>query len=368
MEQALGIGQSGASWEVQQDLEAALEGILAVREVQVEREPPFTIAFSGRLLCDAQSALPILEERFAASGCVPLIRRRGQDDLVVAVEHAVSASRQRVWLNLLLLGATFVTVTAAGAELSGTEVWRNPTTILAGLPFSLTLLLILATHELGHYFMGKWHGVQVSLPYFIPIPGSLLGTFGAFIQMRGPIRNRQQLFDVGFAGPLAGFAVALPLFILGLLGSEVTRVPFGMAYAGLGDSLLTAWLKDLLQPVAAGQALQWHPVAIAAYFGILLTGVNLLPAGQLDGGHIAYALFGRAARPVAIATVLALVVLGMLVWPGWYLWAGLIFLSGLRHPTPLDDVTRLDRGRLLIGVGAFVLLALTLIPKPFPSL
>jgi membrane-associated protease RseP (regulator of RpoE activity) len=311
--------------------------------------------------------LPILEERFAASGCVPLIRRRGQEDLVVAVQHETATSKPRVWINLLLLAATFVTVTAAGAELAGWDVWRNPATIVEGLPFSLTLLLILATHELGHYFMGRWHRVQVSLPYFIPIPGSLLGTFGAFIQMRGPIRSRQQLFDVGFAGPLAGFAVALPLFILGLLWSEVTRVPFGMRYVGLGDSLLTALLKELLQPVGAGQALQWHPVAIAAYFGILLTGVNLLPAGQLDGGHIAYALFGRAARAVAVVTLVILVLMGMLVWNGWYVWAGFVFLTGLRHPTPLDDVTPLDRGRLLVGVGAFVLFVLTLIPAPFPN-
>jgi membrane-associated protease RseP (regulator of RpoE activity) len=318
-------------------------------------------------LCDADTALPILEQRFAAVGCVPLIRRRGQDDVVVAVEHTVAANKQRLWLVLLLLGATFVTTTVAGASLAGADLLRAPLEIVTGLPFSLTLLVILGTHELGHYFMGRWHGIHVTLPYFIPMPFSALGTFGAFIQMRGPIRNRRQLFDVGFAGPVAGLVVALPLFILGLLWSEITRMPYGMMARELGDSLLTALLKGLLQPVTAGQTLQWHPVAIAAYFGILLTGVNLLPAGQLDGGHIAYALFGRAARAVAVVTLVILVLMGMLVWNGWYVWAGFVFLTGLRHPTPLDDVTPLDRGRLLVGVGAFVLFVLTLIPAPFPN-
>jgi membrane-associated protease RseP (regulator of RpoE activity) len=363
MEQAIRIGQHSSTWQVQEDLEAGLQGIMAVREVNVEREPPFTVVFTGRLLCDAETALPILEQRFAAAGCVPLIRRHGQDDMVVAVEHTVTASKPYVWLKLLLLGATFVTTMAAGAWWAGVDVWRNPIEILTGLPFAVTLLIILGTHELGHYFMGRWHGVQVSLPYFIPMPISILGTFGAFIRMNGPIRNRRQLFDVGFAGPLAGFVVALPLFILGLLWSEVTRLPD----LGLGDSLLTALLKELLQPTLAGQTLQWNLVAIAAYFGILLTGVNLLPAGQLDGGHIAYSLFGRLARPIALVTVAVLVVMGRLVWTGWFVWAVFILLSGLRHPTPLDDVTPLDRGRVLIGVGAFLLFVLTLIPVPFSN-
>ena len=248
MEQAIPIGHHSSTWQVQEDLEAGLQGIMAVREVNVEREPPFTVVFTGHLLCDAETALPILEQRFAEAGCVPLIRRHGQDDMIVAVEHTARVGKQRVWLNLILFGATFVTTTAAGAALVGADVWRNPAAIFLGLPFSLTLLAILVTHELGHYFMGKWHGVHVSLPYFIPMPFSILGTFGAFIQMNGPIRNRRQLFDVGFAGPLAGFVVALPLFILGLLWSEVTRPSFGMMVVGLGDSLLTALLMGLLQP------------------------------------------------------------------------------------------------------------------------
>lgn len=367
MEQTSAMAQDSAASPAEHELEAELAGIFAVREVYVEREAPSAIIFTGRLLCDAATALPLLEQRFAAHGCVPLIRRRGQEDVVIAVEHATQTSKQRLWLNALLLGATFVTMTAAGASLSGGDLLRDPGAILSGLPFSLTLLAILITHELGHYFMGRWHGVQVSLPYFIPVPFSLLGTFGAFIRMSGPIRNRHQLFDVGFAGPLAGLAVALPLFVLGLLWSEITRIPYGMAAPDLGDSLLTALLKGLLQPVHAGQALQWHPVAIAAYFGILLTGVNLLPAGQLDGGHIAYALFGRLARPIAIATLVVLVLMGWLFWQGWYVWAVFIFLTGLRQPAPLDDVTPLDLGRVLIGVAAFVVFALTLIPAPFPE-
>ena len=357
------IAPGGALDPVLQALEAGLEGILDVQEVQIEREPPFAIVFTGRLLCDAATALPILEQRFAASGCVPLIRKRGHEDVVVAVEHQTAQAKSRSWLSAVLFAATLVTTTAAGATLAGANLWRHPLEIVSGLPFSLTLLIILATHEMGHYTMGKWHGVQVSLPYFIPIPFSLLGTFGAFIRMSGPIRNRQQLFDVGFAGPLAGLVVAVPLFVLGLLWSDASSV----LLPPLGDSALTAFLKELLHPALPGRALTWHPVALAAYFGILLTGVNLLPAGQLDGGHIAYALFGKAARPVAIATLVGLVLMGWFLWPGWYVWAIFIFLTGLRHPTPLDDVTHLDRGRIAIGVGALVIFALTLIPAPFPT-
>lgn len=343
-------------------LQAELIDVFAVSDIQAHEGPHSNIAFTGRLLRDAESVLSTLLSRFGRLGYTPLIRRIGQSDVVVAVEGVVTPGRQRAWINLLLLAATIVTTTLGGALLVGVNPLRNPAGLLEGIPFAFTLLLILGMHELGHYFMGKWHGVQVSLPYFIPVPLGL-GTFGAFIQMRSPIRNRQALFDVGFAGPIVGFAAAVPLFIAGLMLSDVVRV-HGSTME-LGKSLLMEVLIDLLKPHGAGYRVLLHPVAVAAYFGILLTGFNLLPAGQLDGGHIAYAVLGPAARPLAWLTMAAMIFLGILFWWGWFIWAGLIFIMGLRHAAPLNDVTPLDPARRLIGLGALLIFAVTFVPAPF---
>lgn len=362
MEQALILNTDDLAASPKFELLDDVRDVFATDKVTTQNGKNPAILLYGRLLTDGDSALRALEPRFAARGFTPMIQRSGQQDLVIAAPGVLSGGRTRLWLHLLLVLATMATTTLAGAMLAGVNLLRDPAGILIGLPFSVTLMTILTAHELGHYFMGKWHGVQVSLPYFIPVPFSL-GTFGAFIQMRSPIRNRRELFDVGFAGPIAGFVVALALLIFGLVMSDALRA-FRMFGPPLGDSVLTMLLTDLLRPQEAGTILSRNPIALAAYFGILLTGINLLPAGQLDGGHIAYALFGRSARPLAVATVLVLVVLGVLFWSGWYLWAGLIFLTGTRHATPLNDVTPIDRGRWLIAVGALAIFLVTFIPQP----
>lgn len=365
MEQALLLSAADVAASPRFDLLDDVRDVFAVDKVTTQNGKSPAILFHGRLLTDADTALDLLQPRFAVRGFTPLIQRSGQQDLVIAVPGILSGGRTRLWLHLVLVLATIATTTLAGATLAGVNVLRDPAGILIGVPFSVTLMTILTAHELGHFFMGKWHGVQVSLPYFIPVPFSL-GTFGAFIQMRSPIRNRRELFDVGFAGPIAGFVVALALLIFGLLLSDALQAfrTFGLP---LGNSLLTSLLANLLRPDEAATILGRNPIALAAYFGILLTGINLLPAGQLDGGHIAYALFGRSARPLAVATIVVLFVLGMLLWSGWYLWAGLIFLTGLRHATPLNDVTPVDRGRWLIAVGVLVVFLLTFIPQPLRS-
>lgn len=365
MEQALYLTNDDAPASPRFQLLDDVRDVFAADRVTTQNGKQPAILFEGRLLTDADSALAVLEPRFAARGFTPMLQRKGQGDLLIAVPGVSGASRTRLALHLLLALATIFTTTLAGATLAGVNPLRDPAGILIGIPFSLTLMTILTAHELGHYFMGKWHGIQVSLPYFIPIPFSL-GTFGAFIQMRSPIRNRRELFDVGFAGPIVGFVVALALLILGLVLSDALRAfrTFGLP---LGDSVLTGLLTNLLRPQEAATILSRNPIALAAYFGILLTGINLLPAGQLDGGHIAYALFGRSARPLALVTVVALFILGVLFWQGWFLWAGLIFLTGLRHATPLNDVTPVDRGRWLIAVGVLVIFILTFIPQPLRS-
>jgi membrane-associated protease RseP (regulator of RpoE activity) len=204
--------------------------------------------------------------------------------------------------------------------------------------------------------------VDVTLPYFIPVPFGL-GTFGAFIQMKSPAQDKKALFDVGVTGPLAGFVVAIPALIVGLLMSPV--VPYDGRSDALGTSLLVEWLVNLFRPHPAGYAVALSPVALAAYFGLLVTGFNLLPIGQLDGGHVAYTLLGRWARPVALATLVSLVFMGTLFWNGWLTWAFLVMLTGIDHPAPLNEVTELDTGRRILGwltLGLFVLLVT---PKPF---
>jgi membrane-associated protease RseP (regulator of RpoE activity) len=365
MEQALLLPTDDAVASLRFELLDDVRDVFAVDRVTTQNGKQPAVLLYGRLLVDADTALARLEPRFAARGFTPMIQRTRQDDLLVAAPGVLQAGRTRLWLHLLLVVATIFTTTLAGAMLAGVNLLRDPAGILIGIPFSLTLMTILTAHELGHYFMGKWHRVQVSLPYFIPVPFSL-GTFGAFIQMRSPIRNRRELFDVGFSGPIVGFVVALALLIFGLVSSDVLRA-FRTFGPPLGDSLLTGLLTNLLRPDEAATILSRNPIALAAYFGILLTGINLLPAGQLDGGHIAYALFGRAARPLALATVVVLFIMGVLFWQGWFLWAGLIFLTGLRHATPLNDVTPVDRGRWLIAVGVLVIFILTFIPQPLRS-
>ena len=357
-QQTLFLDQDNAAAQLQYELQQEVRDVFDVQGVATSGSKTPAFEFHGRLLTDADTALIVVQERFHPLGYTPFLHRKDETDMLSAIPGISEAGRQRVWINVVLAIATLFTTTLAGAQLAGANVLRHPASVLEGLPFALTLMVILGSHELGHYFMGRWHKVRVTLPYFIPVP-AFLGTFGAFIQMRSPIRNRQQLFDVGFAGPIVGFVVALPLLIIGLL-----LPPTGSPFLRVGDSLLTGFLSQLLQPELVGRSHGLNPVALAAYFGILLTGVNLLPAGQLDGGHIAYALFGRAARPLGFVIIAGLLVMGTLFWRGWYLWAVLIFFTGLRHPSPLDDITPVDTSRRIIGVAAFILLLLTFIPVP----
>lgn len=341
-------------------LHAALTDVFAAGEVQVEPGVEPVILFRGRLLADPETALTALLPRFRSLNYTPLLRREGKADLVVAVPGIPEATRSRVWVHVALFLLTMLTTTLAGALLFGSGSLGTLRGWLSGLPFSLTLLAILGIHEMGHYLMARWHGMSATLPYFIPMPPPFIGTLGAVVVMRSPTRNRATLFDVGFGGPIAGFVVALPLLVVGLILSEVR-----IGTPNLGRPLLVEILIALLKPHSQGYAIQLHPVAVAAYFGILLTGLNLVPVGQFDGGHVAYAALGRWARPVAIFSLVAMVLMGFLLWQGWLLWALLALFSGLRHPAPLNDITPLDPARRLIALGALLLFVLTFVPVPF---
>jgi membrane-associated protease RseP (regulator of RpoE activity) len=218
--------------------------------------------------------------------------------------------------------------------------------------------------------MGRRYGIRVTLPFFIPappIPPLAIGTFGALIRIRSPMIDRRSLFDVGIAGPLAGLVVALPTIVIGLLLSRPLPVgPGSEPGIRLGSPLLFSALQWLtVGPDLPGQDVLLHPVAFAGWFGLFVTGLNLLPIGQLDGGHMAYALLGRGHRIVSLIALGVLGVMGITAWPGWFVWATLAFVLGRRHPPPLNDVDPLDRKRRIVGVLTFLLLLSLITPTPF---
>ncbi|MDH4028157.1 MAG: site-2 protease family protein [Nitrospirota bacterium] len=267
-------------------------------------------------------------------------------------------------LHVLLFVLTFMTTLTAGAMLNNVVPWEQPEKIYLGIPFSLTLLFILLTHEMSHYIMSRKHNVAATLPYFIPAP-SIIGTFGAVIKMRPPIPDRRSLIDIGASGPIGGFIVAVIACIAGLHLSEVR--PAGQIVEGIyfGNSLLFTFLSNIVLNVDPDKFdVILHPVAFAGWIGLLVTSLNLLPIGQLDGGHIVYALFGEKHRLISMLTIPVLVVLGLVYWPGWLLWAVLMIIMGYRHPPVVYPYIMLDRKRKFIGWLCFVIFILTFMPMP----
>ncbi len=249
-------------------------------------------------------------------------------------------------------------------------VWGDARLLGWGLRFSLATIFILVSHELGHWFACRRYNLPATPPYFLPAP-LVLGTFGAFIRIRAPLHSKKELFDVGIAGPIAGFVALLPVLLVGVAESVPTDLAraAGAGSAGLslffpGENLL--WRLTSLAfhgPLGEGVMLNPHPFLLAAWVGMLATALNLLPLAQLDGGHILYALMGRRQRRLAVPLWLALVALGF--WsPGWWLWAVIVLLLGLRHPPVFDEETPLDRRRKLLALFALAMLVLCFVPVP----
>ena len=281
-----------------------------------------------------------------------------------AFRSEVPPPRRIPLVNALLLGATVVSTAAAGAVWEGRDPISHPAVMLRGLPFALTLITILLVHEAGHYLMCVRHGVNASLPYFVPAPPlfPLVGTFGAFIRIRSRFPNRMALFDIGAAGPWAGFVVALIATVVGLSLSTVLPVAPESAVE-LGDSLLTKLLTWLVLDVDPTRV-ALHPIALAGWFGLFVTSLNLIPVGQLDGGHVLYAAFGRT-RFVPTLLVAFLFWLGMTGWPGWVLWAFILTaLTFIGHPTTNDDPRPLDPARFVSALATLAMFVLTFVPEP----
>ena len=252
-------------------------------------------------------------------------------------------------------------------------VWSSRELLTTGLSFSLPVLFIMLCHELGHYVYCRRYGIAATLPYFVPAPFGL-GTLGAFIRIRSLIRNKRELFDVGIAGPIAGFLALMPFLVYGIARSEPVPIVLAkpndpvMVLQLPGSSLLTELLTRAFHgPLPAGTVLNLHPFALAAWVGLLVTALNLLPLAQLDGGHILYAVVGERQRKVALPLWLLLVAAGF-IHPVWFLWALIVGLIGLRHPPVEDARTPLDRGRLVLALIALAILVLCFMPVPLQDI
>lgn len=315
-----------------------------------------------------------LRSQLASQGYIPLFQHEHGEDIIYIIEKP-RRKEKPVWMNMLLLIATVITTLVTGSLLelgygdlqsvpNILEVF-HPGNLLAGaIFFSLPLMSILFIHEMGHYYFSKRHQLQTSLPFFIPVPpilpGFNIGTFGALISSGDPMPDKKTLFDVGISGPVAGFIVAVPVTIIGLLTSEivqVTNLPAGETV--LGTSLLFTILSNVFLSIPEGFALDLNSVAFAGWIGLLITSINLLPAGQLDGGHIFRAVLGDKQKYVGWIAVI------IMVFSGWWFFAFIILLLvGVEHPPPLNDESELDPARKALFFVAVAILILCFIPFP----
>jgi membrane-associated protease RseP (regulator of RpoE activity) len=356
--------------------------------------------YRGQLLDEDSAELyDRLADSLAPYNIIPLFKIEDGRHAIYLAPKPAEPKQDKVSTNVILFVLTVFSVMLAGAQPEGPipEDFAGQMLILVkniftGWPFALSLLGILLAHELGHYFMSRHHKTPATLPYFIPFPFSPLGTMGAAILMRGTPKNKRILFDIGVAGPIAGLVVAIPVLFLGLKLSTLGTIdpnPNGFLE---GNSLLYLFAKFvtfgklLPSPVEPQGILYWlqyfftgrpvpfggldvfiHPVAFAGWAGILVTALNLIPAGTLDGGHVIYALFGDKAKKAFPFIVGLLVVLGIF-WTGWWIWAVLLFWLGRVNAQPLDQITTLDPTRRLIALAIIIVFILVFMPVPFMTL
>jgi membrane-associated protease RseP (regulator of RpoE activity) len=341
--------------------------------------------FAGRLMVDSETAYSQLDNLLQSKNWVAMFREMDGKQVIHVLTRPAKPKPRGWWINLVLLVATTLSLLLVGtaiaiAEIKLTdpgrakmltenflgEIWR-------GWPYAVSLLLILGTHELGHYFAARRHKMMVSLPYFIPLPFlSPFGTLGAFIQLRQPIRNRKILLDIGVSGPLAGLVFAIPILLIGL--ANITPLPiaaFGdpgdSSYEG--DSIVYALAKTVTYGhfVPDGQVdicVDCSQLAWAGWTGLLVTAFNLFPLGQLDGGHIMYSLFGDRARKLYFPTIVIMLLLTLFVSSIWWLWLLLLVFLGRVYATPLDNLTPLNPGRRIVAIFALIVFVLIFVPAP----
>jgi membrane-associated protease RseP (regulator of RpoE activity) len=279
--------------------------------------------------------------------------------------------RKIPYLHIALFIATFISTLSAGALQQGINILRQPDRIIEGWPFAVTLMTILLCHELGHYIASKRHHTRATLPYFIPAP-SFIGTFGAFIKMKSPIITRSALIDIGASGPIAGFVISVIACIIGLSMSNIVPLSHAEGSLSLGDSLLFTFLSRIVLGVTPDQYdVLLHPVAFAGWIGLFVTSLNLIPIGQLDGGHIVFAILGYRHKHLSVILVSVLALLGLssflgdIGWEGWLMWAVLMMILGINHPPVLFWEKSLDNRRRATGILTLIIFLITFIPSPF---
>ena len=367
-----------------------------------EPEKTYLVRYRGQIVGDTAEAYEQLAGSLRQYHVTPLFRNEKDQHAVLLIPGIIEPKASNPLVNLVLFLFTLLSVIFAGViyAYDGPQPQNAAALLLEllrslpiGVPFAISLLAILVAHEFGHYLAGRYHHTHVTLPYFIPFPLSPFGTMGAFIQLKEPPRNKRILLDIGIAGPIAGLVVAIPVLIYGLTLSKVEPITLspGQGFSLEGNSLLYLFAKFLvfgrLLPAPASYEglpplLYWiryfftsqplpiggmdviiHPVAWAGWAGLLVTGLNLIPAGQFDGGHLMYVLFGRRARALWPFIMIALVALGFF-WAGWWLWAALIFFLGRIYAEPLDQITKLDPKRRAIALLGVVIFFLVFTPVP----
>jgi membrane-associated protease RseP (regulator of RpoE activity) len=278
--------------------------------------------------------------------------------------------RKIPYLHIVLFILTFLSTLFAGAYHQGINIIKTPGRFVVGLPFAGTLMTILLCHELSHYIASRKNHTAATLPYFIPGP-TIFGTFGAFIKMKSPIRTRKALIEIGASGPIAGFIISVAACIIGLHMSKVIPLQQVESTPSLGDSLLFSFLsRAVLGATPEHYDILLHPVAFAGWIGLFVTSLNLIPVGQLDGGHIAYAILGERHRYVSLFLVGVLAILGLSSFLGfsglavWLVWAILLLILGIKHPPVLYWESSLDPKRMTIGLLTLVIFIITFIPEP----
>jgi membrane-associated protease RseP (regulator of RpoE activity) len=330
------------------------------------------VRFRGRFLRDPAECFDELRRRFERHGYTPAVTEEGEWTDVVALPVVFDHPRPRWMVNLVLYIATILSTLFVGAVYETGSIEIAVRHLWLGWPFSLGVMFILTAHEFGHYFAARRHNVPVTLPYFIPMPLSLFGTFGAFIRLNGPMNNRRALFDIGAAGPLAGLVFALPILLYGLATSDLGPITPNGDFEG--NSLLYILAKfAVFGRILPGDGVDVYlnQAAMAGWVGLFVTGLNLLPVGQLDGGHVAYALFGKRAQLFfwpAFAGLGAITLYSYLrgiFVPTWLIWMALLYFLGRVHARPLEDVTELDPRRRALAVFTLALFFLVFVPLPF---
>lgn len=379
--------------------------VMNIQDVTVgEKKLGYAARFRGQLLLESEEAFDQLDPSFAQQGATLLFRREQGTDIALAIPGVIETEKSNSLVNAVLFVLTLASMIFAGS-LYGIEgpigegfqgiVEAVLSNVPNGLVFAGSLFAILGAHEFGHYLAARYHKCAVTLPYFLPFPGTLFGTLGAFIRLKEPPRNRKVLLDIGLSGPLAGLVVAIPVLLIGLATSPLDTLPLSPAAAAgsiqEGNSILYLAAKYVTKGSLLPEPLHYHGLSPAFYWvqfyllgtptpyggtdvflnhmawagwaGLLVTALNLIPAGQLDGGHTIFVLIGDTARRIWPLIVVALILLGF-VWSGWFIWAVLIFLLGRTYARPRDEITELDPRRRALAISGLIIFVLVFIPVP----